>query len=132
MFTSISRVVDDHRRLVVILGIVAVVAAAVFGGGVASRLTNGGFTDPGSESATADRLLEEEFGTTEPNLVLLVSAGDVDEPEVVSAGMELTSELASEADVADVVSYWSLDGAAPQPRPQSRRISPPLRRSHSR
>lgn len=113
MFTRISRVVVDHHRLIVVLGIVAVVAAAVFGGGVASRLTSGGFTDPGSESATADRLLIEEFGTTEPNLVLLVTAGDVDEPDVVSAGIELTSELADETDVAEVVSYWSLGGAAP-------------------
>jgi RND superfamily putative drug exporter len=113
MFTRISRIVVDHRRLVVVLGLVAVVAAAVFGGGVASKLTNGGFTDPGSESATADRLLEEEFGTTEPNLVLLVTAGDVDEPDVVSAGMDLTSELGGEADIEEVVSYWSLGGAAP-------------------
>jgi RND superfamily putative drug exporter len=113
MFTQISRVVVDHRRLIVVLGIVAVVAAAFLGGGVATRLTNGGFTDPASESATADRLLKEEFGTNEPNLVLLVTAGDVDDPDVVSAGIELTSELAGEADVADVVSYWSLDGAVP-------------------
>ena len=113
MITRISQGVVDQRRLIVVVAIVAVVAAAILGGGVASRLTNGGFTDPASESATADCLLKEEFGTTEPNLVLLVTAGDVDEPDSVSAGIELTSELADEADVADVVSYWSLGGSAP-------------------
>lgn len=113
MFAHISRGVVDHRRLIVVLGAVAVVAASILGGGAASRLSNGGFADPGSESATAERLVAEEFDAAEPNLVLLVSAGDVDAPEVVSAGLDLTSELADEAEVADVVSYWSLSGASP-------------------
>jgi RND superfamily putative drug exporter len=113
MFARIGRLVVDHRRVIVVLGAVAVVVAAIFGGEVASRLTDGGFTDPDSESATAGRLLAEEFGSAEPNLILMVTGGDVDAPDVAEAGRALTAELAGETDVADVVSYWSLGGAAP-------------------
>ncbi len=113
MFSRLSRAVVVHRRLIVTLGVMVVVAAAVFGGGVAARLTNSGFDDPNSESAMADRLLEEEFGAAEPNLILLVDAGDLGAPEVVTAGMELTAELSAEADVSHVVSYWSVGGGAP-------------------
>ncbi|MDJ0925437.1 MAG: MMPL family transporter [Acidimicrobiia bacterium] len=113
MFSRLSGTVVAHRRLIVVVGLIAVVAAAVFGGGVASRLTNGGLDDPKSESAIAERLLEEEFGAAEPNLIFLVDAGDVDDPDVMSAGLELTAALAEEDGVTGVVSYWSLGGAAP-------------------
>ena len=50
-----------------------------------------------------------------PNIVLLVTArdGDVDAPAVAAAGTALTDELAAEAGVADVVSYWSEGNAPP-------------------
>jgi RND superfamily putative drug exporter len=96
--------------------------SAVAGSGVFSRLGGGGFDDPGAESMLAERLLEEEFGTGAPNVVLLVTAEDpvdgsvaVDAPAVVAAGTELTERLAGleVIDSDDVVSYWSLGSAPP-------------------
>ena len=94
MFESLSGAVVARRRLIVVVGILFAVVAAVVGGNVASRLSDGGFDDPNSESAQAGRILEEEFGTAQPNLVLVVSTADVDHPESLAAGLNLTAELA--------------------------------------
>ncbi|MGQ0773010.1 MAG: MMPL family transporter, partial [Pseudonocardiales bacterium] len=79
-----------------------------FGIGVASKLTSGGFEDPNAESSTAAEVLERDFGRGSSNLHLLVIApAGVDDPAVTQAGLALTEELAREAGVIDVRSYWS-------------------------
>jgi RND superfamily putative drug exporter len=85
------------------------------GGGVFNRLSGGGFNDPGSESTRGEELLEEVFGTGDPNLVLLVTAGDgtVDDPEVVAEGVALTEELSAEPGIEQAFSYWTLGSAPP-------------------
>jgi putative drug exporter of the RND superfamily len=104
-----------RRRWVVLIGTGLFMAAAgFFGGGVAQELSNGGFQDPDSESTLAAQSLQEVFDTGEPNLLLLVTAkAGVDDPSVSRAGLELTSELAREDGLTDVVSYWSLLNAPP-------------------
>jgi RND superfamily putative drug exporter len=115
MLTRLGRFVVHRRRSVLAGTVLFLVAAALLGGGVADSLTSGGFDDPDSESNRAAELLEEELGTSDPNLVLLVTArnGDVDDPEVAAAGVALADEVAAEAGVGDVVSYWTLPGATP-------------------
>jgi RND superfamily putative drug exporter len=112
----LARLVVRRRRFVLVLALLALVVAGGLGGGVADRLTGGGFDDPGSESYRADQILEHTFGETEPNLVLLVDAPagtTVDDPAVAAAGTALTQELAGETDVRQVASYWSLGSAPP-------------------
>ena len=76
-----------------------VLASFAVAGGVADRLTTGGFADPSSESERAASILEHQFHTKDPNLVLLVTAkhgASVDDPAVAAAGQrQLTSELAA-------------------------------------
>jgi len=115
MLTRLGRFLVRRRRPVLVGSVLFLVASAVLGGGVADSLTAGGFDDPDSESGQAEVLLEEEFGTSDPNFVLLVTAedGNVDSPEVVAAGTALADEVAAEPAIGDTVSYWTLEGAVP-------------------
>jgi putative drug exporter of the RND superfamily len=95
--------------------VVFFIAAAVLGGGVASRLGSGGFDDPASESSRAADTIKSTFGKQQPDLVFLVTArsGTVDDPAVGAAAEELTRKLAAEKRVARAVSYWSLESPPP-------------------
>ena len=91
------------------------VAAALLGGGVASRLSSGGFEDPSSESSRARAAIEREFGEQQPDLILLVTSkrGTADDPEVAAAGSAITARLGSERGVARAISYWDLGSPPP-------------------
>ena len=113
-FQRLGAALVRRRRIVIVAAVVLVALAGAAGAGVADRLTGGGFEDPASESVRAAELVEQRFGSGEPNVVLLVEAtgGTVDDPAVVAVGRAVTDELAATAGLEDVVSYWSL-GAAP-------------------
>lgn len=115
MLSRLGRFTVRRRKLVLAGTGLLLVAAAVLGSGVSDRLIAGGFEDPDSESSRAVRTLEREFDTSDPNLVLLVTAkeGSVDDPAVAAAGQALTDELAGEPGVRQVVSYWSLGNIPP-------------------
>jgi putative drug exporter of the RND superfamily len=114
MFTRIGRFTVRRRRLVLALTVLFVLAAGAGGSGAFGAFQDEGFEDPGSESYRASRFLQEEIGTDEPEMVLLVKArggANVDDPAVAAAGTELTGALAAEPEVASAISYWSLSGA---------------------
>ncbi|MDQ3785265.1 MAG: hypothetical protein M3360_10415 [Actinomycetota bacterium] len=109
MFDRLAVLVARRRRWVLAGTLVASVLAGVFGGGVVDLLSSGGFEDPGAESVLAAEALKQDFGAQEPNLILLVTAPDasVDDPQVAEASLKLTEELAGEAGLEGVLSYWS-------------------------
>ena len=116
MLTRFARLATHRTRGVLVAALLFVLVGGAFGGGVAENLTSGGFEDPATESARADEALAERFDTGVPNVILLVTTpdgADVDTPAVTDAGLALTERLAAEADVTDVVSYWSEGGAPP-------------------
>ncbi len=97
-----------RRWIVLVIAVVFLALSGILGGSLEQRLSVGGYTDPGTESARASAVLADRFDTGAPNLVLLVRAGQgVDDPAVVTAGTRLTERLAAEPGVADVASYWS-------------------------
>ena len=102
--------VEHHKGILVATGIFVVVAA-VLGGNVYSRLSEGGFDAPSEQSVHAADVLASEFHNGSDNLVLLVHAtrGTVDSPAVAEAGLALTRSLAAQPHMANVMSYWSLD-----------------------
>ncbi|GHE10251.1 MMPL family transporter [Streptomyces alanosinicus] len=111
---ALGRSVARRRLPVLLLTLVVMALAAVFGGGVAERLSSGGFTDPKSESTKAERVLADRFRTGVPNLVLLARApGSVDDPEAAAAGRALTERVAKAPGVLSTGSYWTMPGAAP-------------------
>jgi RND superfamily putative drug exporter len=113
MLVRLSDLVVRRRRLILVVTAIGIVLAGILGGGVASRLSSGGFEDANAESTKAEHALEPFGGQS--NMLLLVRAkhGSVDSPDVAKAATELTSRLAHEPDVSFVASYWSL--GRPQP-----------------
>jgi RND superfamily putative drug exporter len=114
MLERLARFPLRRRWAVLAATLVVVVAAGAFGGSAITRLKSGGFDDPDAESTRAAKVLADEFGTGDPNLVLLVTAkgGRVDDPAVAAAGEALTRRLAAEPDLAQVVSYWATGAPA--------------------
>ena len=109
MFTRLGRFTVRRRIPILIATGLFFVAAGAIGGGVAERLSNGGFQDPNAESVRAEEALEANFGVRTPNLVLLVTAqdGSVDDPALERTGLALTKQLAEEEGVGQVLSYWA-------------------------
>ena len=107
---SLARFVVRFRWVVLVATLVFMVLSGVIGGGVADSLSSGGFEDPGAESTIAGDILEEQFGVSDPAVILVVTApgGSVDDPAVVAEGMALTEALAAEEGVTAASSYWTL------------------------
>lgn len=111
--TRWANLVIRHRLAVLLSALGFVVLAGALGGGVASRLSSGGYDDPSSSSARASDVLARRFPSGEANLVLLVSPGagetgrGVDDAATADAATTLTGRLAREPQVAWVTSYWT-------------------------
>ncbi|XVV16838.1 MMPL family transporter [Actinoplanes sp. CA-131856] len=97
-----------RRRLVLILGLLVTLAAAVLATGTMSRLVLSRWEAPGTESVRAQQELAR-FGTGNANLILLVTAESdgIDSPTVRAAASAVAEELAADRAVVDVWSYWS-------------------------
>ncbi|MEN3273242.1 MAG: putative drug exporter of the superfamily [Actinomycetota bacterium] len=114
MLTRIADVAVRRKKLVLVAALFTFVLAGAIGGGVADRLSTGGFDNPHSESGRAAAYLHDRFGQGDPEVVLVVhSAKGVDDPSVVAAGNRLTQKLAADRDLYNVVSYWSLGSPPP-------------------
>src|SRR6266536_2020175 len=115
MLERLGRFTVRRRRWILIGTLIGVVVTGAFGGSVIQRLSNGGFTDPGSESEQGEAVLDRAFHARNPNLVLLVTArvGTVDDPAVATAGAALTKEVLAEPGIQQAFSYWSLGSPRP-------------------
>jgi RND superfamily putative drug exporter len=116
-FVRIGEALVRRRRRVVVMAVLFLVVAGALGGDVAERLSIGGFENEGAASSEADRLLDERFDAGEPNVVLVVGAGEaatgVDDPAVAAEGLRITEELGATEGMTEVASYWSLGSAPP-------------------
>ncbi len=116
-FAHIGQFLVRRRWWVLVLTAVFFVGAGTYGGDVAKKLSNGGFSDPSAESSRAEQYLDETLGGGTPNVVLLVkparAGATVDDAEVAAAGQAVTAELATAPGVTQSVSYWSLGNAPP-------------------
>ncbi|KJY22183.1 MULTISPECIES: MMPL family transporter [unclassified Streptomyces] len=95
--------------LFLVAALVLVLDAILLGADLPDRLGSGGTTDPASESARVQRVLEAHYPEQQPNLVLLVSVpegGQVDDRALAAQGARLAERLAFEKPVVGVVSYW--------------------------
>ncbi len=105
----------NRPGVVVALAALAMIVAGALGGGVADRLSPGGFVDPAAESTVADELVAEVFGGGSPDVVLVLDSGDrgVDDPTAAATGIALSDDLAAREDVLQVASYWTLGSPPP-------------------
>src|SRR5581483_2010784 len=107
----LARLVIRRRRAILVGAVIAFVLSGALGGSVASKLSSGGFEDPGAESTRAQHYLDQKFAQGGmPNILLLVTADQgltVDSPQAAAAGHAVTTELAQERGVVFAASYWS-------------------------
>ncbi|MGW0162985.1 MMPL family transporter [Mycobacterium sp. NPDC003323] len=103
------------RRVLVIVALLAS-AAAVVGVPVAGHLSAGGFQDPAAESSRANRVLSEDFGRSDVQLVLVLGhpAGARSAP-TAAAGRQIVKLLQDNENVIGVLSPW----ASPPPVAES-------------
>lgn len=107
--TGLAASIVRRRRVALaatlLAGVLAVIASALLGAGLSSE----GFTDPDDEADRAAAVVRDTFGREGSGVVLVVSApaGDVTAPDVAAAGTALTERLTAEADVTQVVSFWT-------------------------
>ncbi len=115
MLRRLARFTVRRRRWVLAGSALFAVLAVVFGGSVVSALKSGGFTDRGSQSIRAEELQNRIFHTSDPNIVLLVTArqGTVDDDAVKAQGIELTRQLSGQPGVSTAYSYWTLGSPPP-------------------
>jgi trehalose monomycolate/heme transporter len=109
MFESWGRVVYRRRRLMLVVALLAVAFAAVWGTGVFSRLqSSGGFAPSDSQSQQAANLAQARFGRDAGDVVVLYSSPD---RAVRSPGFRaaVTGMLAAlpHSKVLSYETYWS-------------------------
>ncbi|MFC6565343.1 MMPL family transporter [Actinoplanes utahensis] len=96
-----------------IVALVAVIGSGIWGLGVFGQLTEGGFTDPGSESARAADMVATATGGQGGDVIAIYTPerGDIDDAEL---GKRITERLAAlpASAVAGHTSYWEAKGAA--------------------
>lgn len=118
MFARWGRFVFRYRWSVLVVTAGALLLSGVFGLGLADRLTQSGYDDPGSESVQAARLADETFGRDHgSDIIALYAAPDgktVDDPAFGEQVLDsLNAIKANNPDkVGSIQSYWPQHGAA--------------------
>ncbi|MGH3112702.1 MAG: MMPL family transporter, partial [Gaiellaceae bacterium] len=102
----LARLADRRAKQILIFAAAFFVLAAALGAGVADRLDPFGADDPDTESATADRRLEQA-GFRETGVVVLVEDVDVSSTDGRERIEALTRRLERDSDVASVASFLS-------------------------
>ncbi|TQF69092.1 MMPL family transporter [Rhodococcus spelaei] len=109
MLTRLAATCARHPKLVLFAALLALVVLGVLGASAPGHLRGGGFADPAAPSSRANALLESKFQAGDQNLVFLVTAAEgVDSRQARSVADDTVAALGREADVSQVVSYWSM------------------------
>ncbi len=109
MLVTLGRALFRARWFVLLLGLIVVLGAALFGSGLFPLLKAGGFEDPNSQSAQAQNLLDQQLGGSRPDVVVLLRSDTLQatDPAFTSAATQLLDPLKSRPEVASVTSYYS-------------------------
>jgi trehalose monomycolate/heme transporter len=111
MFYFLGRFAGQHSRLIVLLGLLLVLLGAFYSKDLMQRLTLApGWDVPGSGSAESVRLLRENMGRDETQVIMLFrplsdALGDVDSPAYRSAVEAVVANISRNSEVKSVLSY---------------------------
>src|SRR5579859_4205041 len=110
MFEAVASFIDRNRRRVLIVALLGIAVAGVFGLGVAKRLSPYGDTDPSSQSVQVTNRYQAATGRQiDPGVVALVkTGGDVRGAAAERRVRQVEAELGSSRDVAAVSSYYDI------------------------
>jgi uncharacterized membrane protein YdfJ with MMPL/SSD domain len=108
MFTQWGRSVTRFRWPVLAAAVALALAGIAWGSGVFGSLASGGFTDPGSQSATAEAQITARLGNNSPDLVILYSSETktVQDTAFRDSVVSTTSALARQPAVSSVITYY--------------------------
>lgn len=108
MFPALGRFTHRRRGWVLAVAALLLVLAALYGPGVSGAVKSGGFDDPGSDAARADALLEETFGRSSADVVVVLSHPDLaaDSPAFEQAMSALVVGLPA-GTTASVLTPWT-------------------------
>lgn len=108
MLEALGHWIVKNRKATLAAYAVFVVAAFAGSAGLFGSLKTQGYDDPGSISASVDRLLISEFQFVEPSVVMIVDAPtSVDDPTIAASAEALVGSIQRETGVSRVVSYWT-------------------------
>ncbi len=101
---------------VLVLTVVAVLAAGVWGLGVFGKLSQGGYFDNSSESAQVSMLVNRAIGQQSPDIVAIYTAPEGRTLADIGPEVQQTlTEFQAAWPTKKVLSYWSLDQASAAP-----------------
>jgi uncharacterized membrane protein YdfJ with MMPL/SSD domain len=107
MLERFASFVHENRRRVLLVALVGITVAGVFGLGVAKRLGPYGDTDPSTQSVKATNRYQAATGRQiDPGVVALVTTGGVRSAGAERRVRQVEAELRSSRDVATVSSYY--------------------------
>lgn len=115
---SRNRLVDiiiGHARLILVACVAVVVLTGGWGVGVISSLSLGGYSDPDSEAARVDDIVDAQFGRTVPDIAIVYTPEDgrsVD--DMRGAVEESLARIDRSLLVRDPVTYWNVPPAFAQ------------------
>ncbi len=104
MLDRLASLAQRRARWIVVAAVIFFFAAGALGGGVADRLIPYDATDPETESAEAEELLQDA-GYRSADVIVLVEDVDVTAPDGRERVSEISDELAKREDVQQVVGY---------------------------
>ena len=109
MFAKLGHLIARRSKAVLLLSIIGTIFAGTIGTQVFSRFDTGGYSDPNSDSAKVWEYLEDNFGVTDPFVVMTITTptGSVDDSEVEAKARALESQVRAEPSADRVLSYWS-------------------------
>ena len=112
MFEKLGHLVVRRRKSMVIFFIIGILAAGGIGSMVISRMDSGGYSNPKSDSYRVYDYLHNTLKISEPNIVVVVDAGDlpVSDPAIISKATAIEAEMARVPGVTKTLSYWSSGG----------------------
>ena len=108
MFGGFASFVYRNRRRVLLVALLGIVAAGVFGLGVAKRLSPYGDTDPSTQSVQATNRYQAATGRQiDPGVVALVKTDGVNGAAAERRVRRVEAQLRASRDVAAVSSYYN-------------------------
>jgi RND superfamily putative drug exporter len=113
MFDRLATFTYSNRRRVLLVAVIGVAIAGVFGAGVSNHLSPYGANDPATQSVQATNRFQAATGRQiDPGVVALVSSGDVRSVMARQRVESVATELKMQPDVASVASFYSTHNPA--------------------
>ncbi|WP_062989824.1 MMPL family transporter [Nocardia anaemiae] len=108
MLVRIAHLATRHPKTILLAAALLAILCGAFGATAMSHMKTGGFTPDDAESSQVTRLIADNFGGAEPNLILLVrDESGANSPAAEAAGAKLVDTLRSRGDVIGIQSYWN-------------------------